>query len=193
MEMHMKQNIIIIILSVLLVALIAVAVVAYNTLSETYVPNEALPDSTGDDTAAPSKLASDFSMADAEGNTVKLSDFFGKPIVINFWATWCGPCKVELPTFESAYAEYGEEVTFIMLNLTDGYQETVEGVKEFVADGGYTFPVYYDTELDGANTYGAYSIPMTVFINADGAITYTKVGIISESALTKNIEALLAA
>ena len=191
----MKQNVIIIILSVLLVALIAVAAVTYSALSEDYVPSDVLPAETSGNSAAVTeevKTAPDFTMTDADGSELALSDFLGKPIVINFWATWCSPCKSELPTFDAAYATYGEDVQFIMLNLTDGYRDTVDGVKKFVADGGYTFPVYFDTALDGANTYGAYSIPMTVFIDKSGAVTYQKIGVISESLLTSKIEALLA-
>lgn len=191
----MKQNILIIILSVLLVALIAVAAAAYSALSKDYVPSDVLPSDTSGENAAVTEAvetAPDFTMTDADGNEVALSDFFGKPIVINFWATWCSPCKSELPTFDAAYATYGEEVQFIMLNLTDGYRDTVDSVQKFVADGEYTFPVYFDTELDGANTYGAYSIPMTVFIDADGVVTYRKLGVISESLLTAKIEAMIA-
>ena len=191
----MKQNMLIIVLSVVLVALIAVAALAYGSLSEDYVPNDKLPPETTAGSAAVTEevpKAPDFTMTDTDGNTVKLSDFWGKPVVINFWATWCGPCKSELPAFDAAYAKYGEDVQFIMLNLTDGYSDTVESVEKFVEDGKYTFPVYFDTKMEGANTYGAYSIPLTVFIDADGVVTYKKVGVISESALVKNIEALMA-
>lgn len=124
----MKQNLIIIVLSVLLVALIAVAAVAYGALAKDYVPNDVLPAETSGSAAVTEavKTAPDFIMTDADGNEVSLSDFIGKPIVLNFWATWCSPCKSELPTFDAAYATYGEDVQFIMLNLTDGYRETVE-------------------------------------------------------------------
>ena len=103
----------------------------------------------------------------------------------------CGPCKSELPAFDAMYEKYGDEVVFMMINLTDGYNETVNGVKEFVLDSGYSFPVYYDTKYDAANTYGIYSIPETVFINADGSIYYTQLGAMSEKVLENYIKQII--
>lgn len=115
-------------------------------------------------------VAPNFSSESAEsGETVKLSDKLGKPIVINFWASWCGPCKAELPDFEEMYKKYGDEVEFMMVNLTSG-RETKSVAKAFVDSCGYTFPVYYDTMSSGAMAYGINAIPLTVFINKDGSI-----------------------
>jgi len=186
----MKQNIIIVILCVVLIALIAVAAVFYNMLSEDYVQSDIKPPETTDSAEVADK-ATDFTMKDGDGNDVKLSDFFGKPIVINFWATWCPPCKSELPAFESAYKNYGDEVQFIMLNQTDGGRDTVDVVKQFVSDNGYTFPVYYDTTFSGTYAYSAFSIPMTVLVNADGVVTDTHVGAMSEATLVSYIEELI--
>lgn len=110
----------------------------------------------------------DFTVYDLEGNAVKLSDFIGKPVVLNFWASWCGPCKSEMPEFEQKYRELGSEVQFLMVNMTDGGQETVEKASGFIEQAGYTFPVYYDTDMDAAMTYGVTSIPTTYFIDAEG-------------------------
>ena len=78
-----------------------------------------------------------------------------------------------MPDFEEAFLEYGDEIHFLMINCTDGSRETVESAKEFIANQGYTFPVYYDTDSSAAMTYGAYSIPMTFFIDAEGhAVAY---------------------
>lgn len=114
------------------------------------------------------ETAPDFTMTDASGTEVKLSDFFGKPVVLNFWASWCGPCKSEMPHFEDAYQKYGEDINFVVVNLTDGARETVESASGFIEEQGYTFPVYFDTNTEGAVTYGTYSIPVTYFIGADG-------------------------
>ena len=112
--------------------------------------------------------APDFTVYDANGNEVKLSDYLGKPVVLNFWASWCGPCKMEMPDFEEKYQELGEDVQFLMINLTDGTGETLESASSFIASQGYTFPVFYDTSSIAAATYGISSIPTTFFIDAEG-------------------------
>lgn len=114
--------------------------------------------------------AMDFTAVNEAGESVKLSSLFGKPIVINFWASWCSPCKAELPDFQAAYDKYGDEVQFMMVNMTDGARETVDVAKEYMASEGYTFPLYFDTAQEAAYTYGVYSIPMTFFIDANGNI-----------------------
>ena len=136
--------------------------------------------------------AMDFTVYDIDRNPVKLSDFFGKPILINFWATWCPPCKSELPDFDRVYADYGEDVVFMMVNMTDGSRDTVESASAFTADNGYSFPVYYDCDLDAAYTYGASSIPMTVLIGADGNIVGGQVGVLTEEQLRIILDAELA-
>ena len=143
------------------------------------------------ETAAPAvNYAPDFQVMDKDGNTVKLSDFRGKPVVLNFWATWCPPCKAELPDFDEAAAAYGDEVTFLMVNLTDGSRDTVSGVKAFVSDNGYTFPVYFDTTYSAANAYRVSSIPTTYLINEAGEIVGYKVGMMTASELEGWIQRL---
>ena len=112
--------------------------------------------------------APDFTVYDAEGNVLRLSDLRGKPVVINFWATWCGPCRAELPHFDAAYAELGGEIVFLMVDLTDGYSETVDGVLAFLNETGYGFPVYYDLDGAAATAYEISAIPLTVLIDAQG-------------------------
>lgn len=155
-------------------------------------PGTVAPETAPPETEDPNKnTAPDFPVLDADGNTVRLSDSFGKPVVINFWATWCPPCKRELPDFDRLCREYGDRVVFMMVNLTDGRRDTVDGTKKFVSEKGYTFPVYFDTGLSGAEAYSVSSIPQTTFIDANGNVFATRIGAMNETVLRSYINAIL--
>lgn len=140
---------------------------------------------TNDDSEIPA--APDFTVYDIDGDAVSLSDFIGKPVIINFWASWCGPCKMEMPEFEEKFEELGGDIQFLMVNLTDGNRETRETAISYIEKSGYTFPVYFDTDQDAAYTYGVYSIPSTYFIGADGSAVAMAQGAIDGSILDRGI------
>lgn len=131
--------------------------------------------------------APDFTVYTADGKAVKLSDMKGKPVVLNFWASWCPPCKAEMPDFDKVCKEYDGRVTFMMVNLTDGKNETVESARNFIHMMEYSFPVYYDTKMDATNKYGIQSIPTTYFIDAEGNLVAYGSGALSEDALRRGI------
>ncbi len=135
--------------------------------------------------------APDFTVYDRDGNTVRLSDFLGKPVVLNFWASWCGPCKMEMPDFEEIYKEYGKDLHFVMVNLTDGDRETMETATTFLDNSGYTFPVYYDKDTDAALTYQVYGIPVTYFINAKGHLIAQGSSALDAETIKRGIEMIL--
>ena len=135
-------------------------------------------------------MAPDFKVYDAEGNAVNLSDYFGKPIILNFWASWCGPCQMEMPDFEEAYKEYGEEVQFLMVNSTAGSRETLETAQKFIEDNGYSFPVFFDTEANAAMAYGVNSLPNTFFIDGEGHAIARVRGIINMDTLVYGVQML---
>ena len=143
---------------------------------------------TGESVQAP-----DFTVYDAEGNEVKLSDYFGKPIVLNFWASWCGPCQSEMPEFDQAWARLGEDVHFLMVNMTDGSRETLEIASAYVAEEGFAFPVYYDTQYSAAIAYGVTSLPTTYFIDAQGYAVAQAMGAIDGDTLQTGIDMILPA
>lgn len=131
--------------------------------------------------------APDFTVYTSDKTPVKLSDFFGKPVVLNFWASWCGPCKMEMPDFENEYLESGDNVNFLMINVTGG-RETLQSASDFISQKGYTFPVFYDLDNIAASTYQAYSIPTTYFIGSDGSVVTYAVGAIDAETLQRGID-----
>lgn len=161
--------------------------------SATVTPNETSAEEGGSQDETEYKLAAlDFTVYDAQGNEVKLSDFFGKPIIINFWATWCPYCVEEMPVFEEAYRNYGDDIHFLMIDDVDGKRETQAVGESFIQEKGYTFPVYYDTEGFAGYTYQVYSLPTSVFIDGEGYIVIYYPGPLTAEMLQQGIDFVLA-
>ena len=157
----------------------------YKTQQENQLQKDIADQSDAKNTSAP-----DFTVFDNQGREVKLSDFKGKPVVLNFWASWCPPCRSEMPHFNEVYTQAGEDMVFMMVDLVDGQRETQARGKAFINDQGYEFPVYFDNKQTAARTYGISSIPTTYFINSKGTIVKVYRGAIDKKTLQTAIDLL---
>ena len=192
----MKNNIKWIIIAVAFVVFIGGATILYNNLSKDFGGDKLLTNTSEaqntenaqqDNSNESEKIkAPDFTVLDYEGNEVKLSDFEGKPVVLNFWATWCYYCKEEMPDFNKAYKE-NPDVQFLMVNATDGVRETVEIAKQYITEQGFEFPVVFDTKQEAVYAYYVTGYPATYFIDKNGKfVTYAN-GMLSYDNLLKGI------
>jgi thiol-disulfide isomerase/thioredoxin len=196
-----------------LVVLLLAAGAIYRSLSSRYTPpapsvTQTQPDDGGaDPTAAPAEMPDDgdvdrttaapanvpeFTVLDADGAENRLSDHRGKPVVINFWATWCPYCIEELPMFDEAAKTYGDRIDFMIVDCVDAYRETERNAKAYLEENGLTFPAYFDTMGEASALFGASSIPLTVFIHPDGTVMDSYLGAMQQETLQSYLDALVA-
>lgn len=143
---------------------------------------------------APQKgfLAPDFTLETLSGETVMLSDLRGQAVIVNLWASWCGPCRLEMPAFKEVYEEYKDQ-GLVILAVNSTSQDSRAAVETFVAEFQLPFPIPLDTEGVAARLYQLSALPSTFFIGRDGVITKVVIGgPLAESTLRAEIESLLA-
>ena len=121
-------------------------------------------------------VAPDFELPDVNGDMVRLSDFAGRPVILNFWATWCAPCRVEMPALQEAQAEFGDDGPVV---LTINQEESAERVTEFFDEVGLTLPALLDAEAEVGMAYSAIFLPTTVIVGPDGIVSAVHRGVIS--------------
>ena len=180
-----------------LVALLAIAGVLYPKLSSGLQTQQLAttppatteePDAT--EATQPETIpAPDFTVLDWDGNEVNFSDYAGKPVVLNFWAHWCGPCQMEMPEFNAKYEELEGEVTFLMVHVG----ADMDAGKEKVTEGGYTFPVVFDKDSQAAAFYGVSAFPTSFFTDKEGNLQAYYVGAMDGDLLQQGIDMIYAA
>ncbi|MGG3805871.1 redoxin domain-containing protein [Metabacillus fastidiosus] len=122
--------------------------------------------------------APDFELETLDGKTVNLSDFEGKKVFLNFWGTWCGPCKEEMPDMEKIHKTYGNDVVILAVNKTSR-EKNLNTVNQFIHKYNLTFPIALDKE-DNVNTqYEVIGLPTSYFIDEKGIITNVRIGGVS--------------
>ncbi len=201
----MNKKVLFVVLCATLLFLLVGAVFIYNELYEDYTDSnfemqtvekdkndevnksEETEQNAEQDTEQYENSVPDVEFFDAAGNSMMLSDFFDKPLVLNFWATWCGPCKSEMPGFNRLYDKYKDKVNFVMLNVSDSEQT----VSDFLDENSFGFPVYFDKTQIASYTYGASSIPLTFVMYKGGVIYGYQSGVLPEQALEEALKTVL--
>lgn len=135
--------------------------------------------------------APDFSLTSLEEETIRLADLRGQAVILNFWASWCSPCRTEMPALERAYQQYqSQKIIVLAVNATQ--QDDLERVRAFVADLKLTFPILLDELGETMRLYRVTALPTTFFIDAEGVIQEVIIGgPMAEALLTSRIEQLL--
>lgn len=132
----------------------------------------------------PGQLAPDFEMQFADGSRARLSDWVGKPVVLNFWATWCAPCREEMPEFVAAHERYQDDgLVIVGVNA----QEAAGQAAKFIDEFGVKFPVVLDTRGDVQQLYSVRGLPTTVFIDREGRVVERWAGLLTEPMLEANL------
>ena len=194
MNTHAKTLLGVVVFAVLIIA----ALLIYHALHEDHAPDnlvvldetptDIVPDAQADEPTEVREPIPDFVLLDEMGNERQISEFFDKPIVLNFWATWCPSCVRETPYFEMLYREHGENIHVIKVNLLDGQRETRDVVDRFMYENEYTFPLYFD--VNGAAAFGVRGIPVTYFIEVGGYPVAMAQGALNERTLQQGLDAI---
>ncbi|ADU29596.1 redoxin domain-containing protein [Evansella cellulosilytica] len=175
----MKKNLLI---GALLVGMIVWAIIdsiEWNTeeTAKVGVSNEEVGIFIGD-------IAPDFQLTTLDGDRVKLSDYRGQKIMLNFWATWCPPCRAEMPDMQRAYEE--NDIIILAVNLTET-ESRVENVETFADDFELTFPILLDERTEVADLFAVQPVPTSFMIDTTGRIEHVAIGPMNEDMIIQKI------
>lgn len=193
----MKKNLVIILIAALAVVLAVLGIFSFkgSNKSNNDIPSNttsnvtSLPSnsSSSDSSSEPLKMASDFTLTDLNGNQVTLSELKGKNVFLNFFTTWCAPCKKELPEIQKIEKEYKDkDLVVYLIDLGEDH----DTVKNFMKKNNYTFNVLMDTNSDAGNLYRTTEIPTSLFINKEGKIVQRHSGMMTYEMVKGFVEKL---
>lgn len=163
----------------LLIAAIVYVIVEFVNTTDTVEPVEKVR----------SMQATDFSLSTLTGEQRSLAAEKGKIVIINFWASWCNPCKIEAPHLQAYYEKHKEDVEILAVNVTS--KDKKAAVQTFVDQYGLTFPILLDESGDISTMYGAFTIPTTIILNRNGEIEQEIAGPLEENRLEDLIQPLI--
>ena len=165
------------------------ALLAWAAVRQQGAPSGAGINAQFGEVRVPEARAADFALQTADGDTLRLSDFRGKVVMVDFWASWCGPCRQEAATLNRIYSAYsGAPVEFVGVNVWD----TPDAAEVFLVEFGVAYPTGVDADGSIALEYGVRGIPEKFFIDADGVVQRKYVGPMPEDVLRAALDELLA-
>lgn len=168
--------------------LLSLAAVVWIILSSLWIPVE---DNTLLQAPRRGFLAPEISLPAQDGSTLSLSDFRGQVVLVNFWASWCPPCKAEMPALQAIQVKYQSQgFTILAVNITRG--DSLQNAQDFIQQNQYTFPIVYDIHGEADESYQVRLVPSSYLIGPDGIILDTFLGSVTEASLRGLIEPLLA-
>lgn len=174
----------------LVLVLVLIGVMVYSFIKEETEEQQVIAQ-LGVEEPIDEGVAPDFTLETLNGDTLTLSDLKGKKVILNFWATWCPPCRTEMPHLEQYYKEYGDKDNVEIVAVAETSREpSVEHVQEFVNSYKLTFPIALATEDTVLDLYRIITIPSTIFIDTEGKMQYRIVGPLDEKTVREYVKKL---
>ena len=184
-----KKSALIIVL--VLVAIVILGVIGYNALKSSSLPKSNM-DVVESQSDAPTLADLNCVIYDEAENALELSGIAnGKPLIINFWTTWCPHCVEEMTGFQEAFDAYGDRISFAMVDCVDGNRETIDAGSTYIKENGFTFPVYYDVDQSAVVNFGVAGIPSTVVFDSNGSLVLARAGELERDQLFALVEGLV--
>ncbi|WP_164219622.1 TlpA disulfide reductase family protein [Virgibacillus sp. YIM 98842] len=161
----------------------------YDDQGDVFIDESNMPEESAG--IQPGETAPDFELETLEGDTVRLSDLRGQKVILNFWATWCGPCREEMPEMQEFYDNNEEEVEILAVNLLETETDD-SNAQEFIDEFQYTYPVLLDEGAEVSEAYkGSVAVPTTYFIGTDGTIQHPrKIGSMNYEFMEEMVETM---